>query len=104
MPLENENENENINKIRKDKEKIFIKFWDLYGKKVNQKKSREKFLKLSDEQIKKIFEHVPKYIKAQPDKKYRKDPTTYLNNEAWEDEIITSDAKNGNFAKKSPII
>ena len=31
---------------------------------------------------------IPRYIKSQPDNKYRKDPSTFLNKRAWEDEII----------------
>ena len=35
--------------------------------------------------------HLPLYKKSQPNKKYRKDPATYLNNKSWNDEIIFDD-------------
>ncbi|MCP5063618.1 MAG: hypothetical protein GY936_14320 [Ignavibacteriae bacterium] len=66
----------------------FEVFWDAYDKKVNRPKSEEKWNKLSEENRIKILRHIPLYIEAQPNKKYRKNPTTYINNKAWEDEII----------------
>ena len=42
--------------------------------------------------------HVQNYVDSTPDKQFRKDPTTYLNNECWNDEIIvkTNKPNNGN--------
>lgn len=40
-----------------------------------------------------IIEHLPKYVESTPEKGFRKDPMTYLNNESWNDEIIVQ--KNG---------
>ena len=37
--------------------------------------------------------HLPLYKKSQPNKKYRKDPGTYLNNKSWNDEIIFDDGQ-----------
>jgi len=34
------------------------------------------------------MQHLPKYKLSRPDKTFRKDPLTYLNNKSWEDEII----------------
>ena len=42
-----------------------------------------------------LFIHVPKYVLSTPDKKYRKAPTTYLNNKSFNDEIIISNGQNG---------
>lgn len=67
----------------------FNNFWDLYDKKVGDKnKLEQKWNKLKNEDREKIMQHLPKYKIAQPDKKYRKDPQTYLNNKSWNDEII----------------
>ena len=68
----------------------FMRFWDMYGKKVGKVKTQKKFLKLSQKTRNAIFEHVPKYVKAKPDKQFRKDPLTYLNSEIWLDEEIVS--------------
>lgn len=95
--LENENENENIdiNKegVQGEKKEFevypFDEFWNDYEKKVGDKeKIRKKFEKLPDKTKLLIKEHIPKYKKAQPDKGFRKNPETYINNKSWNDEII----------------
>lgn len=68
------------------KEELFNKFWDSYNKKVGTKDAKAKFLKLSMEDIKKIFNTLPYYLKSTPDVKFRKHPVTYLNQRTWEDE------------------
>ena len=59
----------------------------MYGKKVDSKKCRDKWDKLSDDVREKILAHVPKYVASTPDSQYRKNPQTYLNNECWNDEV-----------------
>ena len=67
----------------------FDKFWNLYDKKRGDKaKIKAKFSKLSKADRQRIFETLPAYVANTPDKAYRKDPQTYLNNRSWEDEII----------------
>jgi len=67
----------------------FDLFWNLYDKKVGKKsKISKKWDNLSIEVQSKILEHIPKYLLSQPNKKFRKNVETYLNNEGWKDEII----------------
>jgi hypothetical protein len=67
----------------------FNKFWNLYDKKVGDKDSIfKKWLKLKLSDIEKIFNTLPAYKGATPDKKFRKNPATYLNQKSWNDEII----------------
>lgn len=95
---------ETTNKDNKDnKETIvqneFERFWNLYDKKVNKKKSFKLWKKLNAEDKINIFETLPLYVKSTPDKHYRKNPDTYLRNESWKDEILTYPQqyqKNGN--------
>lgn len=68
------------------KEELFEKFWELYNKKVGTKDAKTKFIKLSEKDIDKIFATLPHYLKSTPDIKFRKNPTTYLNQRTWEDE------------------
>ena len=69
----------------------FSDFWDLYDKKRGDKTRLEKkYNGINEEDRKKIMAHVKAYKLAQPDKQFRKDPATYLNNRGWEDEIIYS--------------
>jgi len=80
--MENENEDRNINID-------FDVFWNLYDKKIGDKiKILKKWKHLSNSDRTAIIEYIPKYIDANPDKKYRKNPETFLNNKSWNDEII----------------
>lgn len=83
--------NKNNKKENNNTVLTFSEFWDLYDKKRGDKtKLEKKFNKISEEDRKKIIAHVKAYKLAQPDKQFRKDPATYLNNRGWEDEIIYS--------------
>lgn len=76
------------NKLITNNDVEFEKFWDLYNKKVDSKKCKDKFIKLSKNEIDNIFEKLPLYIKATPEIQYRKNPLTWLNGKCWEDSII----------------
>ena len=69
----------------------FEKFWNLYDYKVGSKsKVLKKWESLTDLDRGMVMEHLPHYIKSTPDKKFRKHPATYLNNQGWFDEIVIS--------------
>ena len=70
---------------KNNKEILFNDFWKLYDKQVDRKKCLDKFLKLKDEEIKLIFENLPHYIRSTPDKQFRKNPATWINNKCWND-------------------
>lgn len=61
--------------------------WNMYGKKGNKKTSLSKFNRLKDSNKKLMAEHLPRYVKSKPDKQYRKNLETYINQECWNDEI-----------------
>jgi hypothetical protein len=84
-------------KIEKKSSKIpFSDFWNLYDKKRGDKvKLEKKWNELSHKDQASIMLYVPDYIKAQPNKVYRKDPSTFLNNKSWNDEIISKDSSSG---------
>lgn len=70
----------------------FEVFWNLYDKKRGDKdKISKKWESLKDDERQAIIEYIPKYKSAQPDKQFRKDPQTFLNNKSWNDEIISND-------------
>jgi hypothetical protein len=86
--METENRNITINKT-KDINIDFDFFWDYYDKKVGEKgKIKKKWDKLTDEERQKAFNFIESYKIVQPDKYYRKNPETFLNNKSWNDEII----------------
>ncbi len=67
----------------------FEEFWDLYDKKNgNIKKLKKTWLALTDMEREVIMDHVPLYVKATPDKQYRKNAETYFNQKAWLQEVI----------------
>jgi len=81
----------------------FDDFWDAYDKKVDRNASEKKWHKMDlDHDTKcKIMLHITDYKEAQPDKKYRKNPETYLNNKSWNDEIISSNGTKIGMDKKT---
>lgn len=82
---------------------LFELFWDTYDKKRGDKdKLKVKFKSLSESDIRLIMEYIPRYKISQPDKQYRKDPSTFLNNKGWLDEIIVKGSKSA-VKYKSPI-
>jgi len=89
----------NCNGKSKEEEKREINiefevFWNLYDKKVGDKdKIIKKWTALSDTAREAIIKYIPDYIKSKPDKQYRKDPSTFLNNKSWNDEIIQATFK-----------
>ena len=69
----------------------FNDFWTLYDKKVGERKKLEKkWISLTNQDRIDIINHIPLYKSAQPEKKFRKDPQTFLNNKSWLDEVIPS--------------
>ena len=69
---------------------LFEEFWNLYDKKTGRKICLRKWKRLTKTDQKDIIAYVPKYVASKPDKYFRKDPATFLNNRSWEDEIIPS--------------
>lgn len=101
--IENDNVINNKNKDCKGEEceQSFDKIWDLYDKKRGDKKKLiAKWSSLSQKDKAAIFAYVPKYVQATPNKQYRKDFATFLNNRSWNDEIIDNhgDSKQNNRA------
>jgi hypothetical protein len=76
-------------------EEMFNRFWTLYPKKVAKKKAYSSFIKikgLDNEKLEKIMKVLGEQIKSinwQKDKgQFIPYPTTWINEERWEDEII----------------
>lgn len=82
----------------------FEKFWNLYDKKVgNKNKLLKKWNNLTPKDKLKIFIHIPLYKISQPNKRYRKNPETFLNNKSWDDEIIENNNGTNRQTYKSAI-
>ena len=68
-------------------ESEFESLWDSYGKKGNRKSCLAKYTKLSKVKQKALISAVPDYVLSTPEKQYRKNLETYINQECWNDEI-----------------
>jgi len=72
----------------------FENFWRKYDKKVDRKRAERLWQTLNTEERQQCAAHVENYVKSKPNKKFRKDPATYLLNKSFLNEII-SDEYNG---------
>ena len=85
-----ENENENINIIEDKSINVpFENFWNLYDKKEDKINCERKWSALTNKERTECIAKLPAYVNSTPDKQFRKNPATYLNNKSWENEIIT---------------
>lgn len=66
-------------------ENDFLKFWNIYNKKTDSKKCKDKFMKLHRKEVEKILEVVQEYVNSTPDVQFRKNPLTWLNGKCWND-------------------
>ena len=78
-----------------EEEYPFDEIWEIYGKPVGDiEQLRERWQELSLDEKKKIFEYVPQYVQARPEKKYRKDFANFLTCRTWETEAINQNQVN----------
>lgn len=86
--METETENRTIT-INENINIDFEWFWNEYDKKVGDKqKLKKKWNKLTDEERQNAMNYIELYKQSVPDKQFRKNPETFLNNKSWNDEII----------------
>ena len=82
---------EELNNEDERKSKGFNMFWAMYDKRVDEKNCRISFMRLTLEDMGKAINGVKSYVDSTPDKKYRKNPRTWINQKGWESEIVLSD-------------
>ncbi len=71
----------------------FNQFWDLYDKKLDLVPCQREWMNIDEPEYSKILEHVPKYVNATPEKKYRKKPLNYLKDRTWLDSELPNNEK-----------
>ena len=73
-------------------DKQFDLVWRLYGKPTgNIHRLRQRWRELPPDDRRRIREYVPLYVRARPDRRFRKDFDNFLSNRTWETEPITSE-------------
>lgn len=100
--INKEDNNKEIDIIKGDDE--FEKFWNMYDRKVARPHCERMWAKLTKAQKAEIFERLPAYIQATPDKQFRMHPATYINpaNKRWQDEIIQHEQSTINRGSDRP--
>lgn len=68
----------------------FDEFWMIYDKKVEKPQAEKswKRIKPSIELQLTIYAAARLYVQSTPNKKFRKNPSTWLNNQCWNDEVV----------------
>lgn len=79
----------------------FDDFWQLYDKNNDKPKCLKKWEKIKQVAREKIMQHLALYVRATPDRQYRKNPQTYLTNESWNDEILIPNPNGKQLTSKS---
>jgi hypothetical protein len=72
----------------------FEDFWNLYDKKIDRPACERKWKGLKQRDKEAVMDYIPAYKAANPDKQYRKNPESFFNAKAWENEIIDSSSGN----------
>lgn len=74
---------------------LFQNVWELYDRKDAKQNAIKAWGKLTDREKQKALQHIPAFVKAHPDKKYRPMLATYLNQKRFlDDEIISNSINN----------
>ena len=89
-----------------DRSNGFDRWWELYPKKVKKKEAlriwkRDKLCELTDHLIADVQNRLDKCGRFRD---YTPDPTTYLNQERWGDDIQTGNKKTGGLPKGLPAL
>lgn len=79
--------------------KAFELFWSLYDKKVGRAAAEKSFRRLNLTEMGEAVKGVPKYVKSTPDSKYRKHPSTWINQKSWNDEIKSDTKEQTKYVK-----
>tara|TARA_R100000734_G_C3314078_1_gene105583 strand:+ start:377 stop:880 length:504 start_codon:yes stop_codon:yes gene_type:complete len=82
---------EELNVEDERKAKGFNMFWAMYDKRVDEKNCRISFMRLTLEEMGKAINGVKSYVESTPNKKYRKNPRTWINQKGWESEVVLSE-------------
>ena len=91
---ETETETETEKEKRQTCARLFEIWWNKYDKKRGRDKVESKWLTLKEAEMQLCLDSVDAYVRSTPEKQFRKDPATYLNQKCWGDEIyIDTDPK-----------
>jgi hypothetical protein len=83
----------NKNVTSEEVAKTFEELWKLYERKGNKQIAKNEFAKLNptEEEIAKMRRHIPAYIEAQPERKYRLDFERYIKRRTFDSVVYSKD-------------
>lgn len=71
----------------------FMDFYKTYDKLVTKNEAASRWQRLTDIEREAIMNHLPKFLLANPEKKYRPAPARYLKEKRWMDELDVEERK-----------
>ena len=90
--------NDDVNSVQ------FEEWWKLYNKKRSKAKAKKIFNRvINSKNVGELMEHTKQYVKSTPDIQFRKDPSTYLNQESWNDVVIIKTNPEDEAAKEEEM-
>ena len=82
----------------------FEEWWKLYDKKRSKSKAKKIFNRvINSKNVGELMEHTREYVQSTLDVQFRKDPSSYLNQESWNDVIIIKSNPEDEAAKEEEI-
>ena len=72
---------------------LFEEFWDAYDRKDGRAAAEKAWRRLTSEEKQLAADNAPAMREAQPDRKYRPMPATYLNGKRWLDQSIHEESQ-----------
>ena len=79
------------------KEKAFEMFGNLYDKRIDITIGKKSFMQLSLTEMGEAMKGVKEYVDSTPNKRYRKNPTTWVNNKGWSSEVLLDKKKTNRY-------
>jgi len=96
--------NNNDSQIPAERKEIgFNMFWNLFDKRIDKNHTRTAFMNLTIKEMGLAIKGVKAYVDSTPDKKYRKNPRTWLNAKAWKNELGKDKKKVNRYVKPDYI-
>lgn len=81
----------------------FDDFWRVYDKNIDRAKTEKSWNELKQEEKESIMIYLSVYVLTTPDKKYRKNPHTFIMEKAWLNEIIEAKSNGVGITKQATM-
>ena len=83
IPYAPRNKNVTSGEVAKVMDEWFERLWKLYERKGNKAKAKKEFAKMCEEDAIVMYNHIPAYLQARPERQYRQDFERYIKNRTF---------------------